>query len=155
MGHLSAGNIQRPGVERVKVKSRGVLCAVCVMKGGYEAGSPSLCGGNDVPGRRTSVGITSETEAQEMRGISSETAHAKQEGGQYRAYGVRTRVVHEKKGRWTEGRTKKGRAIVRGKMKSVSKRKIYIFLVRWRCQMNSFPPNYQDNLCSIASYLLV
>lgn len=59
MGHPSGGQIQRPGVE-TSVKSRGLLCAMCVMKGAYWAGSPSLHGWSEMllEGGLTCVGIT-------------------------------------------------------------------------------------------------
>lgn len=83
MGHPSAGKIQRPGVEKIRVKSRG---AVCVMKGGYKAGNPCLYGGNEMllEGGLTWVRITLKREKCMKVSVSSGTANVKDEEGQYR-----------------------------------------------------------------------
>lgn len=87
----------------------------------------------DAPGRRTHLDENhfKEKEVQEKCSVSSEAAHVREEGGQYRVYRVRRRVLHEKRGRWTEQRTKKGKATVMGQIKSFSKCKICIALIRW------------------------
>lgn len=67
------------------------------MKGGYQAGSPSLHGGNEMlhgmEGGVACVGITLKREKCRKMSVSSETAHVKEEGGQYRVYSQEKSIV--------------------------------------------------------------